>query len=616
MCGIATIISKHSEASAGSLRQMLELIKHRGPDDTGIFIDGRVALGHNRLAIIDLSAQGHQPFFYQDKYVLIFNGEIYNYLELKQELETAGYKFNTQTDTEVIPAAYDYWGTDCLQHFNGMWSFVLYDKQSKNIFAARDRFGVKPFYYSETADCLAFASEIKQFTCLPGWTPKLNRRLAWEFLVFSGLDHSPETFFQDVYQLRGGQCLQYSVSGKRLQIKTWYDLAARVKKNKVFPQKRPQEYLRRFQDSVRLRLRSDVKVGSCLSGGLDSSSIVLTLHNILQEQRKPDIQETVSACAKYKQYDEQEFIDEVVARSSVKSHRIYPEYAALLADLDQIIWQQDEPFDSTSVFAQWTVFAEAKRNELTVMLDGQGADEQLAGYHEYYGRFFAGLLRRGRLLRLRRELKAYKKLHGYTNFNILKQFANDLLPYKLKRFFKKLLNKERLDWLNVLEKQKSVYEQNFGSVQKAGLAQLQYTNLPRLLHYEDRNSMAHSIEARVPFLDYKLVEYTAALPDGCKIRDGYTKYILREAMRSALPEKICWRADKKGFVTPEEIWFKENSAALRVYLLQTVNLAKGLINDKIVAMYDDFAAGRAVYDPVFWRVICFGRWLQLFQVRV
>jgi asparagine synthase (glutamine-hydrolysing) len=618
MCGIAALISKQTEASAKFLRQMLELSKHRGPDDTGTFVEGQVALGHNRLAVIDLSPQGHQPFFYQDKYALIFNGEIYNYLELKQELEAAGYQFNTQTDTEVIPAAYDYWGTACLEHFNGMWSFALYDRQNKNIFAARDRLGIKPFYYWETTDYLAFASEIKQFTCLPGWNPRLNRRLALEFLVFSGLDHSENTFFQGVKQLRGGCYLTYALTDKKLNIKCWYDLekAARAQKISRNSKEIIDSFAQKFSEAVLLRLRSDVKVGSCLSGGLDSSSIVLTLHSILRKQQKTEIQETVSACARHKQYDEQEFIDEVVARSSVKAHRIYPEYAALLADLDKIIWQQDEPFDSTSVFAQWMVFAEAKRHGLTVMLDGQGADEQLAGYHEYYGRFFTGLLRHGRWVKLWRELQAYKRLHGYTSFNILKQFANNLLPHKLKRFFKKLLNKERLDWLNISEKQRSVYEQNFGSIRQAGLAQLQYTNLPRLLHYEDRNSMAHSIEARVPFLDYRLLEYTASLPDECKIHNGYTKYILREALRDTLPKKICWRTDKKGFVTPEEVWFRENSTALRAYLLQSVDLAKGLINDRIVAMYDAFAAGQAAYDPVFWRVICFGRWLKLFQVRI
>lgn len=618
MCGIAGIITKQGQPKPENLQAMLDLIKHRGPDDSGIYLNDEIGFGHNRLAIIDLTAQGHQPFFYQDRYALVFNGEIYNYLELKQELETAGYKFLTRTDTEVIPAAYDYWGVDCLKHFNGMWSFALYDAKTKTIFAARDRFGIKPFYYYDTAEYLAFASEIKQFTCLPGWQARLNQRIALEFLVFTGLDHSADTFFQGVKQLRGGCYLTYALADKKININRWYDLEKATQSQKT-SKKSPEiinDFARKFSDAVLLRLRSDVKVGSCLSGGLDSSAIVMTIHQELKRQGKAEIQETVSACNRHKEYDEQEFIDEVISKSGVGSHKIYTEYENLLADLDKIIWHQDEPFDSTPMFAQWSVFAEAKRQGLTVKLDGQGSDEQLAGYHEYYGRFFTHLLKRGKFVLLFKELQAYKKMHGYTNYNIIRQLANNFLPYFLKRFFKKLRNKERLDWLNITDKRMSIYEANFGSIRKAGLMQTCYTNLPRLLHYEDRNSMAHSIEARVPFLDYRLVEYIYALPDEYKIKDGYTKYVLRAALRGVLPEKIRLRTDKKGFVTPEEIWFKANAAALRVYLLEAVERSGGLFNNRIVSMYDDFIAGKTEYDPVFWRVIAFGRWQRLFQVQI
>jgi asparagine synthase (glutamine-hydrolysing) len=618
MCGLAGIIAKQGQPELKYLRAMLDLSKHRGPDDNGVYLDGAVGLGHNRLAIIDLTAQGHQPFFYQDRYALVFNGEIYNYLELRQELAASGYKFLTQTDTEVIPAAYDHWGAECLRHFNGMWAFALYDKKTKTVFAARDRFGIKPFYYYNTPEYLAFASEIKQFTCLAGWQAVLNQRIALEFLVFTGLDHSEDTFFQGVKQLRGGCYLTYALLDKKINIKCWYDLEKTAPAQKT--SKKPEEiidgFAQRFSDAVLLRLRSDVKVGSCLSGGLDSSSIVMTINQELRRQNKPEIQETVSACNQHKEYDEQEFIDEVLNKSGVGSHKIYTEYENLLGDMDKIIWHQDEPFDSTPMFAQWSVFAEAKRQGLTVMLDGQGSDEQLAGYHEYYGRFFTGLIKRGRFFLLFKELKAYKKMHGYTNYNIIRQLANNLLPYFLKRFFKKLRNKERLDWLNVTDKSKSIYEANFGSIRKAGLMQTCYTNLPRLLHYEDRNSMAHSIEARVPFLDYRLAEYICALPDECKIKDGYTKYVLRAALRGVLPEKIRLRTDKKGFITPEEIWFKDNAAALRVYLLEAVERSGGLFNNKIVDLYDNFIAGKIKYDPVFWRVIAFGRWQKLFQVQI
>ena len=618
MCGIAGIITKQGQPEKKQIQAMLDLIKYRGPDDSGIFIENEVGFGHNRLSIIDTSSAGHQPLFYQDRYVLITNGEIYNYLELKQELGKSGYKFQTQTDSEVIPAAYDHWGVDCLNHFNGMWSFVLYDKKTKTIFAARDRFGVKPFYYYDTPDYLAFASEIKQFTSLPDWQAKLNQRIALEFMVFTGLDHTEETFFQGVKQLRGGQYLTYSLAEKKVKVARWYDLKKSVKKQKI--SKNYAEvisgFAERLFDSVALRLRSDVKVGACLSGGLDSSSIVLLVNKVLRQQNKKDIQTTISACSHYKEYDEQEFIDEVVKKSGVDSHKIYIEYEALLKEMDKIIWHQDEPFDSTPLFAQWSVFAEARRRGLIVTLDGQGSDEQLAGYHEYYGRFFTGLLLRGKFKLLWSELKAYKKLHSYTNYNIIRQLANNLLPHFLKRFFKKLRNKERLDWLNMSDKRKSIYEANFGSIKAASIAQMCYTNLPRLLHYEDRNSMAHSLESRVPFLDYRLVEYIAALPDEYKIKDGYTKYILREALKDIFPEKIRLRTDKKGFVTPEEIWVKNNSQAIRADLVQAVERSGGLFNNKIIEMYDDFMSDKMEYDPVFWRVIAFGRWQKLFKVQI
>jgi asparagine synthase (glutamine-hydrolysing) len=614
MCGISGIISTSNKPiDSHAIRRMNDLIAHRGPDDEGFFFGKNFALGHRRLSIIDLSKDGHQPMTYLGKYTITYNGEVYNYLELKHELEKCGYQFYSKTDTEVILAAYDKWGANCVEHFNGMWAFAIYDLEKNIIFCSRDRFGIKPFYYAKIGKNFCLASEIKQFTTIGGWQAVMNEARVWEFLAFGIFDHTEETLFKDVYQLKGGHNLTYNLLDHSCKIQKWYDLKDKVRSNNISFDEAKARFLKLFTDSIRLRLRSDVKVGSCLSGGLDSSSIVTLMNHLLKEQGSPDIQETVSSCFDIKQFDEQEYIDEITDHTRVVSHKIFPQFDDLFTNIDKILWHQDEPFGSTSIFAQWNVFQEAQRHQLTVMLDGQGADEELAGYHNFYGSYFSYLIKTYKFKKLFHEINHFRRLHKYSLPFILQKIIKNFVPETL---FAKVYRKSIPDFIY----QKS-YPANYTpprctSINELSISQLTKTNLPMLLHYEDRNSMASSIESRVPFLDYHLVEFAVGLPEDFKIKNGVTKSILRQSFSHILPQKILNRYDKMGFVTPEIVWLKEKRQFFRKEFLEAAEKLYAFIDiDKAQAFFDSQSFEDSQMCSFIWRVICLGRWMTVFNLK-
>jgi asparagine synthase (glutamine-hydrolysing) len=621
MCGISGIIKKDkSFAAEEEIQRLTDIISHRGPDDEGHFVEKQVALGHRRLAILDLSKDGHQPMFYQDRYVIVYNGEVYNYLELKEELQAAGYVFKSKTDTEVILAAYDKWGEECVNRFNGMWAFAIYDQFKNVVFCSRDRFGVKPFYYYQSKQNFAFGSEIKVFTGLVDWEPVLNIPKAIDFLEQGIFDHTDETFFQGVKQLKGGHNLVYDLEANTFAIRMWYDLPNRVKPFSGNFNKAKKEFKELFDSSVQLRLRSDVKVGSCLSGGLDSTAIVCTVNQQLSCNGKEKIQETVSACYQNSKFDEQVYINEVVSKTNVKSHKVFPTFDTLFETLEKIVWHQDEPFSSTSIFAQWHVFKEAKSNDLIVMLDGQGADEILAGYGHFYDSYFTSLLRQGKVKTLVTELKAYKRLYKHSNRKLVQFFVKGFFP---KSAVKKLQNIYFKKPLNVIqEKVRENHTQYFQgtsaqSIKEAALDQTLYSNLPMLLHYEDRNSMAHSIESRVPFLDYRLVEFSLGLPEKFIINKAVTKFIVREALADTIPAKIKGRYDKIGFITPETEWFKSNASFIRNKLTEALEALSGMVNGPVIlAYYDKNAANGMEYGSLISRLLIFHIWMKKFHVKI
>ena len=512
MCGIAGIVQLDgSPADAGEVRKMLDRIRHRGPDDSGAYSEGAVALGNVRLSIIDLSAAGHQPMLSNDgRYVLTYNGEIYNYRELRKELESR-YTFRSQTDSEVLLAAFTVWGEECLHRFNGMFAFAIYDCVNKEVFAARDRFGIKPFYYWVGDDRLVFASEMRAVMAVLDECPVPNDRMIHDYLVYHRTDHTSETFIEGIRSLPHGHTL--AVRDGRMRLTRWYDLS----KQQAARFHSSEEYKSLLSSAVGLRLRSDVPVGVCLSGGLDSSSIVSIL---LREHQNGDLMTFSAAYQKGEVGDESSFREPF--RGSCNMFETYPTADTLHDDLEQLVQALGEPVPSSSPYAQYKVMELASRR-VTVLLDGQGADEQLAGYHYFFGHYFVELLRSFQIVTLLGELVNYVRQHrsayGLGAFGFL------LLPTRLQNAWRT----SRADYVagELLhawpDGSPAVNElHDARSLRRALLNHFEY-KLEHLLKWEDRNSMWFSLEARVPFLDHRLVEKTLVSPSSDLISGGRTK---------------------------------------------------------------------------------------------
>lgn len=653
MCGIAALFEPSAPAwFPDVVRAMTGLVRHRGPDGEGFAfferganqahavisdespagVAGRreppvgcvLGLGHRRLSVIDLSAAGHQPMSdAAGECWLTFNGEIYNYRELREELTRDGHVFHSGSDTEVILAAWRAWGDQCLARFNGMFAFVLFDRRTRRLFAARDRFGVKPLYVWLTPDGgVAFASEIKQFTTHPGWRARLNGQRAYDFLNWGVIDHTAETLFADVWQLRGGEFLSAPLDDLRTaRPQRWYELrAAPFEGDFAVAGRRFRELL---DDSVRLRLRADVPVGSCLSGGLDSSSIVCTMRAQLGEQAAA-LQKTFSAYSDTARFDERSFIQEIVSATGADGYHLTPSPATLLAEIDSLAWHQDEPYGSTSIFAQWSVFRLARQNKVIVMLDGQGADEAMGGYHGYFGPRLAGLLVQGCWGQAWRESRALRAMHGTPYHRQLLEAANFLLVGGAADRVRAVIRRSRhappfLDLARLHAEPRPPSENLIRFRDPVGSlcrAQLLSLTLPMLLHWEDRDSMASGVEARLPFLDYRLVEFCLGLPEDFKLRDGWTKRVLREGMRDRLPERVRLRRDKLGFATAEEVWMREKHRPEFLRLVdEAIDAADGVLTPAARTKAERILAGKESFSFLPWRFICYGRWVRRFGVQ-
>lgn len=529
-------------------------------------------LGHRRLSILDLSPAGHQPMRYGDDLWIVFNGEIYNYLELRQELKAEGYQFETATDTEIISAAYDRWGEECVTRFNGDWAFCILDIKRRLLFLSRDRYGIKPLYFFKGKKHFAFASEIKALLTLPFVEQVLNRDKALHYLFLFSLDHTEESFFKDVYQLKPAHNLVLDLRSGEARITQYYFLSYPPELEQ-YEHNKALDYAADIRDllfdAVRLRLRADVPVGTCLSGGLDSSSVVAITAKLLGAENNLDIQKTFTATFPGDIIDESGFAQTVVQHTGAQSHLIYPSKERCRADLSAILNSQDEPFGGTAIYAQWEVMQEAARH-VKVVLDGQGGDEVFAGYRDYRLSFLAHLLAEKRLVRLMAELwggisvsrsfqQSIKELQLIPFFNL-----GPFLQYKLyRRRYRKQFDLAAQQ-LGLNGTTPRTLQMHLGKKYAANTNELLFHylstySLPHLLKYEDRNSMAHSIEARVPFTDFRLVDYVFSIPAAYKIHRGWTKWLLRLAMKDLLPSEIVWRKDKLGFATPawisrEEVW--------------------------------------------------------------
>lgn len=627
MCGIAGYVGKKRDNGIqGTIDSMLSTIVHRGPDGSGTyFYEDRVGLGHRRLSIIDLTENGTQPMTYLDRYHITFNGEIYNYPELRNKLEKTGFSFSTESDTEVLLASYAKWGGGCVDHLNGMWSFAIFDEKEDKIFASRDRYGVKPFYYYHDGEKFLFASEIKEIVeVLPKPIVADMDHLS-TFLVNGSFDYDEGTMFKGIRQLIGGYNLTFDCSTFEMNIEHYYDLRM-VCENTNSQQENERIFAKKFEKAIELRLRSDVPVGSCLSGGLDSSSIVCMVHEILEKKNDTNTrQAAVSSCFEDKRYDEQEYIDEVIKKTGAESCKVFPDMNKVLKKLDKIIWHMDEPFPGTSCYAQWCVFEEAKKQGLTVMLDGQGSDEQIAGYTPFYKVLFIELMKKGKWKRLKEEINAYRTLRSDTEpvpFRevILSTITSWLFPdglrYKLNRLYVKKIT--GLPFPKEMYKSKAL-EEGYRAYNKRNVRQYIYAGMHygmrTLLHYEDRNSMAHSVEARVPFLDYELAEFIYSVPLEHKIEKGRTKNLLREGLKDILPEAIYNRISKLGFVTPEDKWLKENEEFFYDELEKACDRLSNILDkEQMLTWYRSHVQKTRMGDTTSFRVICAAHWADVFRV--
>jgi len=608
MCGICGIINfDNKPVEEKSIKTMMQVMKHRGPDDDGVFIDGNIGFGFVRLSILDLSPLGHQPMFDgTNRYMIIHNGEVYNFIEIREELKKKGYKFRSNTDTEVILYSYIEWGEDCLNKFNGMWAFVIFDTVSKKVFGSRDRYGVKPFYYFQTDNLFAFASEIPPLLTLLSGKPNPNNQSIFDYLVFNRTDHTNNTFFAEIKKLQHGN--QIIIKNNNIKIKEWYNLRQKVSNSVGFSS--AEDYRSLLSDSIKLRLRSDVPVGVCLSGGLDSSSIVSLL---LKDFEKKDLNTFSAVYNDGQTGNELEFITEY--KPLLKNMFFTkPDAITLIDDLVSFVKAHGEPIPTTGPYAHFKVMELAKNN-VVVTLDGQGADEELAGYHYFFGFYFKDLLRRFQLYKLLKEIFNYILIH--RSLYGIKSFFYFLLPGKIR-------NRARINEKGYLldefakkyEGKNIIAESLYGSksLYDSLLDHFEY-KLEHLLKWEDRNSMYFSLESRVPFLDYRLVEKTLALSSDFKIKNGRTKHILRESLKGILPEKIRLRNDKIGFETPQDEWFREAiwQSTIKELLESESFKNRKIVNiEKVKKLYEKHLSNEVNASNELWKCIHLELWFRQF----
>ncbi len=644
MCGIAALVSAHRSAKSRAVHAMCQAIAYRGPDGEGyalfaekdadpVFVEAgplptigsRIALGHRRLAIVGGNVAAQQPMAYgpDGRFWLVYNGEIYNFEALRDELAALGHIFAGKTDSEVLLAAYAQWGRDCLGRFNGMFAFVLYDRRFDRVFAARDRFGVKPLYVRQSSDgTLAFASEIKQFAVLDGWQATLNGQRAYDYLNWGLTDHTTQTFFVGVRQVAPGHFLEFDVgAAEEMPPQTKWYVSSRIVGEESF-EAATRTLANLLEDAVRVRLRADVEVGSALSGGLDSSSIVCLIDRLRAASQVAPLH-TFSACAPDSAFDEQAYVDAVASVTRTTVHCAYPNAAGLANALARLVWHHDEPFGSTSIFAEWAVFDAAKSAKVKVTLDGHGADELFAGYSSYTGPYLAALLRCGDVPAFVREFAIQHRRNGRGLGTLIALLGDALLPAAFRDTLRRAGGHSHgaPDWLDLsrLAAQPSDPFQEMGAARDLNeMLEIEFsaTSLPMQLKWTDRNSMAHGVESRAPFLDYRVVEYARSLPVAFKLENGIAKRVLRAAMKSIVPDKILSRRDKIGFATPEAQWVRRDRPEwFRSMLARAVAASDGILTPAATQYGDAVIDGHRPFNSRVWRMICFGAWMERFDVR-
>lgn len=586
MCGITGGWWANPDHAAKRLPLALKKIKHRGPDDDGyqLYPVGgvAVALGHTRLSIIDLSAAGHQPMHSRDgRWAIVFNGEVYNYKELRTQLRAMGHNFHTDTDTEVLLAAWAQWGLGCLPRLVGMFAFAVLDKTQATLTCVRDAFGIKPFFYSTTDGQFAFASELPALLELLPSKPGLNWQRSYDYLVHGDYDSTADTFYEGVHHLESGHWLQVNThTGRVTEPKRWWHPATQERKGWKFDDAVDQ-VREQFLQNIRLHLRSDVPLGAALSGGIDSSAVVCAMRHL-----EPDLPiHTFSFIAEGSDVNEEHWVDRVNEHVGAIPHKVRVTPQELVRDMDDMIRTQGEPFGSTSIYAQYRVYQMARDHGITVTLDGQGADEMLAGYIGYPGQRLRSLLETGQIREAWAFWNNWSAWPGRSRMLAAKYLAAEITSGGLHEALRKLDGKPIVpDWINAdLLKERGVQlhkprirpeTQTKGRrvIDELALS-LSRRGISGLLRHGDRNSMRFGIESRVPFLTTDLSSLLLSMPEDYLVsKQGETKHVFRAAMRGIVPNDVLDRKDKIGFETPEKDWILEAGKFIRKKMSNKANL--------------------------------------------
>jgi len=609
MCGIAGLVAPNPLRHRRQLEAMSAAIAHRGPDDVGDWSDERAALIHRRLSIIDASEAGHQPMVsHCGRYVLTYNGEIYNYLELRRDLERDGVVFRSQSDSEVLLAAFAAQGEDCLPRLNGMWAFAVWDREAGRLFVSRDRFGEKPFYYAVRDGTFFFASEIKALLAT-GWIDRApNLAAVADFCAERVSDHTDQTFFQGVSQLPPGTCGWWEAG--KLRLRRYWQVpegdVANPAGNVV------EEIAALLEDSVRLRLRADTRVGALLSGGLDSSGVTC-----LAAMLSPTGVAAFSTVCQ-PPLDEAAGIDLVIsAHNNIEAHRDEPGPTCLDDELATCLWHQEEPFADGSMLAHFRLMRLARKTGIRVLLTGQAADEVFAGYPGYFAIHVGGLMRVGRwreALSFRRELLRSGQVLTAASI------AGYSLPRSVSAWIRRRRSARSVDWLadgcrQVSPEVGSGYPGRGGDALNEALrVSLAQRTLPGFLHYEDRNSMAFGVETRIPYLDHRLVSKVLPLAGALKLANAQTKSLLRLALHGRVPAPILERRAKQGYPAPLSGWLRSGAPSKQAERIEPVSACPLIDFPRWQRRYRRFQAGDERELPSVWRGLVLSHWHARFMI--
>ena len=615
MCGIAGFVEPGQRADRRErLESMARLLVHRGPDDSGAYESpsGGVGLAHRRLSIIDLTPQARQPMTNEDGTLwLTYNGEIYNYRELDVELRAKGHVYRSRSDAETIVHAYEEWGAECVSRFNGMFAFALWDEPRRRLFCARDRFGEKPFYYFFDGERFVFASEIKVLLPDPAVPRRVHRPSLARYLAHGLADEGSDTFFESVRSLPAAHRL--TLQGARLELSRYWSLPAPEEAVSLDEAGWERAFLELLSDSVRLRLRSDVSLGTCLSGGLDSSSIVALASRI-------EGREVAAFSVLYDEagFAERSFVEAVARAFPIRGFEVCPDGRDLYQTLDAILWHNDEPSASIGQYSQWHAMRLARDHDVKVLLNGQGGDEILAGYERYVTTDARERMLRGDVVGAVRSLRGEARIRGGGVAGSLKRVVYPIAPRPLRRGYRRLVSgrSHAADFLDPeLAAAAGEAGEGFRSLRDHLASDLTRLSVPALVHAEDRCSMAFSREIRLPFLDHRLVELMFRMPSDMKIRGGVTKHVLRRVMaREGLPAEVVARRDKKGYPTPVGRWLRTSARQETLDLLASPSLRQRGVLDagRVLGAFEDHCRGATDNTALLWRWVNAELWFRRF----